>query len=368
TVGAQSSRVPTPLSDNPYVAVRQAHLVDTDTESDPKEAPLELVEFQPLFSRASLTDEEFEVLEPSDTRITPSHSSTSSNSTIPLSLDHPLTQASPTPIPTRVLFHRRTARMVVRTQPTLSPGTSARIAEAAALSPSSLHSGAERKGSEDEGPSLDDEGHSLEDKGPCLEEEEEEDRALPEHEVAERISTFRQPTLVTWVDPKDGRVYTDILTYVPPVVHVQTPPSPEWLSGSLLVSPSSPVVPSPIASLVTTLAATISVDEDQFLEVGAQLELYKSILLYHTQCLDALPPTLFEGYDMDLRELYTRLGAVRDEIFSQRYRFRSLEREKERATRENHDLKRQIVKERHERLELTDHIASMERGRESGGE
>ncbi|GJT85605.1 hypothetical protein Tco_1067322 [Tanacetum coccineum] len=36
--------------------------------------------------------------------------------------------------------------------------------------------------------------------------------------------------------------------------------------------------------------------------------------------------------DRDVRELYTRSGAVRDEIFSQRYRFRSLEREQERAT------------------------------------
>ncbi|GJR75802.1 hypothetical protein Tco_0088167 [Tanacetum coccineum] len=64
-----------------------------------------------------------------------------------------------------------------------------------------------------------------------------------------------------------------------------------------------PVVLSPVASLVTTPAATISVDEDQFLE----------------------------GYDRYLRELYTRSRAVRDEIFSQRYRFRSLEREQERA-------------------------------------
>nr|GEU86276.1 hypothetical protein [Tanacetum cinerariifolium] len=74
--------------------------------------------------------------------------------------------------------------------------------------------------------------------------------------------------------------------------------------SSVPISPSSPVVPSPIASPVTTPAATISVDEDQFLE----------------------------GYDKDLRELYTRSAVVRDEIFLQRYSFRSLEREHERAT------------------------------------
>nr|GFB89758.1 hypothetical protein [Tanacetum cinerariifolium] len=90
------------------------------------------------------------------------------------------------------------------------------------------------------------------------------------------------------LDPEDCRVYTDISTYVPPVAHVQTPPSSELSSGSLRVSPSSPVVPTLVASLATTLAATISVDEDQFLEVAKQLELHESILHDHTQRLDAL--------------------------------------------------------------------------------
>ncbi|GJS39671.1 hypothetical protein Tco_0564714 [Tanacetum coccineum] len=114
----------------------------------------------------------------------------------------------------------------------------------------------------------------------------------------------------------------------------QTPPSPEWLSGSLPVSPLSPVIPtlvaspvdsSPVASPATTLAAIIAVDKDEFLDVGAQLELHGSMLHDHAQRLDALPPTLFEGYDRDLRVLYTMLRTVRDEIFSQRYKLRSLE-------------------------------------------
>ncbi|GJS40405.1 hypothetical protein Tco_0565448 [Tanacetum coccineum] len=45
--------------------------------------------------------------------------------------------------------------------------------------------------------------------------------------------------------------------------------------------------------------------------------------------LDALPPTLVADIDRDVRELYTRSGAVRGEIFSQRYMFRSLKREQE---------------------------------------
>nr|GFA51300.1 hypothetical protein [Tanacetum cinerariifolium] len=49
---AQSSRVPVPLRDDPYVAVRQAQLVDT--ESEPDEAPLGAKELQSLGSRVPL--------------------------------------------------------------------------------------------------------------------------------------------------------------------------------------------------------------------------------------------------------------------------------------------------------------------------
>nr|GEY41573.1 hypothetical protein [Tanacetum cinerariifolium] len=78
-------------------------------------------------------------------------------------------------------------------------------------------------------------------------------------------------------------------------VPVQTLSSPKWSSDSLLASPSSLSVPTPAASLATTLAATIVVDEDEFLEVGAW-------------------------------------RAVRDEFFSQRYRLRRLKQKHERAT------------------------------------
>ncbi|GJT87442.1 hypothetical protein Tco_1069159 [Tanacetum coccineum] len=127
---ARSSRVPIPLPDDPYMIpqplpiasspipppydpyliVGQAHTPATiDTESEPEETPSETEEFQPLAARTSLpssdhtptssdptlvsplTNEEFEASKPSDTRITSSHSIASSNSTTPLSPDHPLT-------------------------------------------------------------------------------------------------------------------------------------------------------------------------------------------------------------------------------------------------------------------------------------
>ncbi|GJV48034.1 hypothetical protein Tco_1438246 [Tanacetum coccineum] len=250
----------------------------------------------------------------------------------------------------------------------------------------SLDLDTEREGSEDEG--LD-----SEEEGPGSEEEEDEavhegqQQAVPAEDttVDEHLGlgyeALRHHELVVgegeMPNPEDGRVYTNILTYVPPAAPVQILPSLEWSSSSLPVSPSSPAIPTLVASLVTTSANTIAVDEDEFLEVGAQLELHKSILLDHTQRLDALPPALFKGYDRDLKELYTRSGAVRDEIFSQWYRFRSLEREQKRATVtfsaiwrpiENHDLRRQIAEERRERLELTNYVARMERRHESRGE
>ncbi|GJT40333.1 hypothetical protein Tco_0940198 [Tanacetum coccineum] len=359
-------------------------ITQADRAQSSREAPSEAEESQPLGSRVPLMSEEFEASELSGTRTISSHSSASSDFTAP------------------------TARMTVRAHPSMSLGYSARVAEAMTLSDSAFHkryrssnetpspspspillvwkryrgtselildtdSERDELGDENteedredessdsdderEGRGLDDEGQGLEDEGPYIEEEE---KAIPEG----------QQQAVPAADTAMGE--------------------PLGLGYGALRR-----LPSPIASPVATPEATISVDEDQFLEVGA-LELHVSILHDHTQRLDALPPTLFEGYDRDLRELYTRSRAVRDEIFSQRYRFRSLEREQERATvtfsvvwrpvlaletwagqtdaqraalwhaiydiqRENHDLRRQITEERRERLELTNHVTRMER-------
>ncbi|GKD68565.1 hypothetical protein Tco_1322655, partial [Tanacetum coccineum] len=74
-----------------------AQLVDTNTESEPEEAPSE-------------------------------------DSTTSLSPDHPLTRTTPT----RASFHRRTARMTVHAQPDMSPGHSARVEKAMTLSDSAF--------------------------------------------------------------------------------------------------------------------------------------------------------------------------------------------------------------------------------------
>ncbi|GJZ87759.1 hypothetical protein Tco_0659369 [Tanacetum coccineum] len=317
-------------------------LVGTDIESDLEEAPSEVEEFQQLVSRAPITDEEFKVLEPSDTRITLSHSSASSDSIdytygrayladpIPGHVSRIAKAAALSPssfykryrssyetsssssltLPTRKRY-RGTSELILDTKTEDESSDSDAEREGYGLDDEGQGLDDEGHGLDDDGHGLDDEGHGLEDEGPTTEEEEEEAAPEGQQQAVQVMDTavdeplglgYRaarrralESTGEIAPNPEDDRVYTNILTYAPLVAPVQTSPSLEWSSG-------------------------------------AQLELHGSILHDHTQRLDALPPTLFEGYDRDLRELYTRSREVRDEIFSQRYRFRSLEQEQKRAT------------------------------------
>ncbi|GJY86087.1 hypothetical protein Tco_0500113 [Tanacetum coccineum] len=71
-----------------------------DTELELEEAPSEAEDLQSLGSRVPIMGKEFEAFEPTSTRTDSSHSLASSDSTAPLSPDHPLTHVSPTPTPT----------------------------------------------------------------------------------------------------------------------------------------------------------------------------------------------------------------------------------------------------------------------------
>ncbi|GJV80496.1 hypothetical protein Tco_1516366 [Tanacetum coccineum] len=137
--GAQSSRVPVPLPEDPYEAIRRAYLVGTDTESEPfedlgTESPVSphVVASPILFPDSTPPVGHVEESKGSGTS---SAGSTSSDSTTPLSPDNPLTRDTPVLVPSL----RRTARMAVRVQPVLSPGYSARIAEAASMSDVAFH-------------------------------------------------------------------------------------------------------------------------------------------------------------------------------------------------------------------------------------
>nr|GEY76048.1 hypothetical protein [Tanacetum cinerariifolium] len=166
----------------------------------------------------------------------------------------------------------------------------------------------ESHGLDDESHGLDDEGHSLDDEGRNVESVGEPlglgYGALRRQELAVKedhvYSTF-EPTLTTWIDPKDGIAYIDVPAYPPPAPPAQTLPSPEWSSGLLHFSPAPSAVPSPILSPMISLTIPLAI---------ASLD--------HTQCLDEMPPTLFAAINRYVRELYTRSRVVRDEIFSQR--------------------------------------------------
>ncbi|GKE73850.1 hypothetical protein Tco_1535891 [Tanacetum coccineum] len=124
--GAQSPRVPVPFPEDPYEAIRQAYLVETETPESPHTvaSPTPLPDSTPPTRHA----------EDSVDSDTSGARSTPSDSTAPLSPDHPLTHASPTLVP----ILRRTARMAVRVLPAMSPGLSASIAEVAAMSDSTF--------------------------------------------------------------------------------------------------------------------------------------------------------------------------------------------------------------------------------------
>ncbi|GKB29594.1 hypothetical protein Tco_0868995 [Tanacetum coccineum] len=101
--GAQSSRVPVPLLDDPYKAIRQAYLDRTDTESEPFEDPI-------------------------DTETPES----------PLTIAPPISPSESAP-PVLVPIPRRTIRMPMHIPPAMSSGLSASMVEMAAMPDSVFH-------------------------------------------------------------------------------------------------------------------------------------------------------------------------------------------------------------------------------------
>ncbi|GKB46747.1 hypothetical protein Tco_0897500 [Tanacetum coccineum] len=166
-------------------------------------------------------------------------------------------------------------------------------------------------GTDDESHGLDDEiyglggeGHSIESDGLSLEEEEEEAVTRGQQQAALVMGTtvsaplelgyrvLRCQELALEDDdvynPEDGMVYIDVLTYPPPAPPVQTPPSPEWTSGSLPISPLPFVVPLPISSPMVPLTAASPVASpataktERFLtELGAKVEMQGGLICDH---------------------------------------------------------------------------------------
>nr|GEV31777.1 hypothetical protein [Tanacetum cinerariifolium] len=206
---ARSSRLPIPLSDDPYMAVGQSYLATiTDSECEPFEDSREIEIPQPLPIAPS-------PIPPSDDPylIYRTYGRAYSADLIPKHVS----QNSGGNCFVSVFISQEEVPVVdIATDEPLGLGYEALRRRELALRESSM-------------PSTFEIGRSS--------------RSMSEQHRVEETSTPRSRVHATW-----------------------TPPSLEWSSGSLPVLPSSLVVPTSVASPATTLVATIVVDEDEFLE------------------------------------------------------------------------------------------------------
>nr|GEU55806.1 hypothetical protein [Tanacetum cinerariifolium] len=249
--------------EDPYEAIRQAYLVGMDTESEPFEGEAE-------------TPKSSHIVAPPTCHVEESKGSGTSNA------------------------RSTTRRMDVHVPPAISPRLSVSIAEVTAMSDSAFrkrfrssydsspsptflvqkrYRDSKSEDAKEEGPTAKDEDPAVGDEALVVETAVSEPLglgcgALRRQEIAlgegqmpgvfevgqsfgfvleskrpERVSALRQLTLTTWTDPGDGMVYVDVSAYPPPAPPGQTPPSPEWTSGSFPISPSPSIIPSPMISL-----------------------------------------------------------------------------------------------------------------------
>nr|GEV26358.1 hypothetical protein [Tanacetum cinerariifolium] len=130
--------------------------------------------------------------------------------------ESPLTVAPPTSLPestlpTLVPILYRTAHMAVRVPPTMSSGLSVSMAEIE----ESLDTGSVSEDAKDKGPTAEDEDPAAGMRILLTFEVRQGSGSAPESERPKRVSASRQPTLITWTDPKDGMVYIDVPAYPP---------------------------------------------------------------------------------------------------------------------------------------------------------
>nr|GEV11273.1 hypothetical protein [Tanacetum cinerariifolium] len=179
-----------------------------DTESNPEEAPSKIKESLLLVSKAPLTDEKFEALEPSDTKNTSSHSSASLDSTTSLSPDHLLTQTSPTPTPTRVSFHHRISCMTRYRSSYETPSPSPSPSLSLTLPTWKRYHGKSELIEDTEGESSEPDSKREGSEDETSDSEEEEEAALKDQQVADGKPKI--PERTTWIDPEDSTGYLDI--------------------------------------------------------------------------------------------------------------------------------------------------------------
>ncbi|GJR16626.1 hypothetical protein Tco_0799278 [Tanacetum coccineum] len=260
TDGAQSSRVPVPLPEDPYEAIRQAYLDGTDTESEPFEDPIKTE--------------------------TPES---------PLTIAPPISLSKSTP-PVLVPILRKTVRMVMRIPPAMSLGLSASMEEVAAMFESSFRTSELVEDSKEDDDDKDEEIEESMDSDSVSEDA--EDEGPTTEDVVPVAGDEGLTAGVEGLGMDDESYGLDDESHAP---SIQTPPSPEWTSSLLPISPSPSVIPSPISSRMIPLTipspvATPAITETKgFLtELGAQVKMQGELIHDYAVRLEELSPALFE--------------------------------------------------------------------------
>ncbi|GJY56379.1 hypothetical protein Tco_0455494 [Tanacetum coccineum] len=384
--GAQSSRVPIPLPEDPYEAI-----------STPPTCHVE----------------ESEGSDTSGAR------STSSDSTAPLSPDHPLNHTTPTLVP----ILRRTARMAVHVPPAMSPELSASIAEVAAMSdlefrkrfrysyestPSSSppdlplrkhyrDSDSKSEDAEDEGPNAVDEDPFTGDKGLAAGDEDPgigvESLGLGGDEVVPEGQQRAAPIVETAMGEPLGFGYGALRRqeialgegWMLSVFEVgqgsrSVPESerPERVSAlstlycsfTYFIPMISLTVPSPVASPTTDEA------EGFLTDLGAQVKMHEGLIRDHMVRLGELSPALLKR---SLKHEQERVAVTFGAIWRPVLALESWagQTDAHRAAlwhaisdtqMENRELRLEIAEERRVRLDLAEVVDSMRRGQEPRGD
>nr|GEV29217.1 hypothetical protein [Tanacetum cinerariifolium] len=270
--GAQSSRVPVPLPEDPYEAIRQAYLVGMDTESKTFEGEARTPESPHIVAPTTCHVKESEGSGTSGAR------STSLDSTTPLSPDHLFTHTTPVLVP----ILRRTARMAVRVLPVMSPGLSVGMVEVAAMSDSTFRkrfrssydssssptlpvgTGIEGPGVDDESYGLDGESHDVDDESHGLDDE----SYGIERAMSETLGLGYGALSCRELALDESHVYTSPMASLTTTISVDDDQFIEsegrGIESDGLGLEEEEAVPK--ASHMASLTTTISVDDDRFIE------------------------------------------------------------------------------------------------------
>ncbi|GKC31100.1 hypothetical protein Tco_1038394 [Tanacetum coccineum] len=164
---------------------------------------------------------------------------------------------------------------------------------------------------------------------------------------------------------------------------VSTPPSLEWSSGSLLISPSPSIAHSPISSpmipLITQspIATPATAETEGFLtELGAQVEIQEGLILDYAILLEELSPALFERslkheqerVAMTFGALWRPVLALESWAGQTNAQRAALWHAISDTQGENRELRLQLAEERRARLELAEIVDSMRRRQEPRGD